>query len=82
MHVILELTSRTVDLVDAALGRYTAQVWQGSTDDGVPVLAVIPVLVPMIPADDPAQVKFENERESAGGIPRPEVAAFAREIVL
>ena len=83
MHLILEATMRTVDIVDATDRRVPARIWQGSTEDGIPVLAVIPILVPLLPTDDPRQARFEMAREGAPlAYPRPEVATYSAEVML
>lgn len=45
MRIVLNSTAKVVELVDGA-GRVNARVWEGTTDDGVGVIALICRITP------------------------------------
>lgn len=46
MRIILNSTAKVVELVDGTAGRVNARVWEGTTDDGVKVVALVCRITP------------------------------------
>lgn len=85
MRLILQGTGREVTLVAPPEDRRTiATVWQGENDRGVPVLALVVVLTPLIAADDPRQAQFEQDYNRVLDLSElhPEVEMFPGEVTL
>jgi hypothetical protein len=87
MKLELEQTSKIVQVeldpthVDPSNPSVRARMWQGTTPDGIPAMALVLMVVPMIPATDPRQAQFENELLEVVN-PVPTVERFSNRIVL
>lgn len=84
MKVTLENTTKIVAL--ALNGTYVpARVWQGETEDGIPVQAFITRIAPEIPQTDPdiaaRTAAFERELLRQAD-PRPSVAAIPLTLII
>ena len=79
MKMTIESTGRLIELGVADSPHVTrAELWQGTADlDGIPVrvLAVVPVLTPLLEAMSPMQGEFDAERDVAVE-PWPETTDF------
>lgn len=84
MKIIIESTERTV-ILDTADGRVPARMWQGKTDEGIPVICFVTRIVPEIAEADPryAQVISAFDRELRACVPaRPAVDAFDMRLII
>lgn len=85
MKLMLEGTGREVLITAPVPGSKThGTIWQGLTDDDVPVLVVAVVVTPLIAADDPRQDRFERDYNTVleAAALHPEVELFPEVIEL
>ena len=85
MKIMLESTTKIVDLELVDGTRVPARVWQGKTASGIPVHAFITRIAPEIPKTDPRidelTAEFERELERCAD-PRASVSAIPLHLVL
>lgn len=88
MRITLEPTEKTTMLTARASGESGAvaqlmgQLWQGMADVGqTPVIAVVFMVTPDLPAEDPRQAMFEHALDTYA-VPTPGVIAFPKEFEL
>lgn len=84
MKITIENTSKIVDLIVG--GRAVpARIWQGETEDGIPVQAFITRIAPEIPKSHPdidaLTVVFERDLARVAD-PRPTVAAIPLSMII
>jgi hypothetical protein len=85
MKLLLEGTGREIAIkARKGPGRAKGLLWQGETSNGVPVMVVTCVITPLITADDPRQVEFEDDLmvELDPTMLHPEVEMFPLTVVL
>ena len=85
MKLLLEGTGREVRILPSPADRKVyGTLWQGETIGGVPVMAMIVVLTPLIAADDPRQAQFETDYLRVMDAPdlNPAVEIFPDEVEL
>jgi hypothetical protein len=81
MKITIESTSKIVELQTITGGKMQARIWEGTTDDGVPVHCFITRITPTIPKDDPRQKAFVRElRETRA--PSPEIDVYPLKMIL
>ncbi len=59
MNITIHPTSKIVDL-QTDNGIVSARIWEGDTDNGIPVHCFITRIAPTIPKDDPRQRQFQE----------------------
>lgn len=78
MKLTLESTARIVELYGPVM---RGRVWQGETEDGIPVVALIAYVVPELAPDDPRQEQFLLQLEECA-TPRPMAEAIDMRLIL
>jgi hypothetical protein len=61
MKITIESTTKVVKVGDPAGTLVEARIWEGTTEDGIPVHVFITRLAPTIPIDDPRQKRFQEQ---------------------
>ncbi|MGH8596004.1 MAG: hypothetical protein ACREXT_05035 [Gammaproteobacteria bacterium] len=84
MKITIENTTKIV-MLKIASAEVPARVWQGETEDGVPVQCFITRIAPEIPESDPhideRTAAFERELKRCA-TPRPSVEAIPLRLIL
>lgn len=84
MRITIENTSKIVRLV-VGTAEVPARIWQGETEDGIPVQCFITLIAPEVPETDPAidakTAAFEEQLKRVAS-PRPTVAAIDARMIL
>ena len=84
MKITIEPTDKMV-LIDNEAGSFEMRIWQGETDNGVPVHCFISRIAAEVPADDPdieaKTAVFEEELQRCTA-PRATVRAIPLKMVL
>lgn len=84
MKITIESTSKVVEFVSDGIV-VPARVWQGVTENGIPVQAFITRIAPEIPTTDPRidELTAEFERDlHRQADPRPTVAAIPLRMII
>jgi hypothetical protein len=78
VKIHLEQTSRIVDVANPS---YRARMWQGTTDDAIPIMALVVFVSPLISPEDPRQIVFEEALELLAE-PHAEIVKLPLRLVL
>ena len=84
MKITLENTEATTTLVVNG-AEVPARIWQGTTDEGIPVHCYITRIVPEVPSSDPAQsvklAAFERDLKRVAK-PRAEIGPIPLRMII
>jgi hypothetical protein len=84
MKITVESTSKTVEFIVNGVS-VPARMWQGETENGIPVLCFITRIVPEVPIDDPRHdemaAQFDRELRRVAA-PRPAIEVFPAKLIL
>lgn len=84
MKITIESTRKIV-MLETLSGHVAARVWQGETENGIPVQCFIPRIAPEVEEGDPrfadVQKQFQEELDRMAD-PRPSVAAIPLRMVI
>lgn len=81
MKIMLQSTTKIVELVTDKGSVVPARVWEGTTESGIPVHCFVTRLAPTIPVGDPRQREFQEQLQECEA-PTTDVASYPLRMIL